>query len=686
MTQQAMSSKDSGKPTIVVVGAGFGGVKCAKILAKAHRDCRVRLFNPTNYMQFTPLLADVAGSSLSPRAVTAPLRQMLPKVDCRAETVTAVHADRNEIEYLDYGDCVRTMHYDHLVLAVGSRVDLGRVPGMVNYAMPLKNVGDAIRMRKHVIDRMEQANATDDPDLRRFLLTFTVIGGGFSGVEVAGELNDLTRHIRKYYPEIPESDIQFNLVHSRAQILPEVVSPLRDFALKKMQKTRIRFYLESRASVVKQDGVELTDGTFIKSGTIICTVGNSAAELVQRMDADKEKGRLLTQPDMRLTGSDNIWAVGDCALIHNSYDDKTSPPTAQYAERQGRQTAENILRVLRGEETRPFRFKLIGVAAGIGARKGVAQMFGMKISGFFAFWLWRSAFLAKLPSFLQKIKVGFDWAWEMIFPRDMSIIDHSVSQSLSQLFFATGDTIISSDSIGESLYAIEEGSCELIRMPPEDAPQVKPVVLAVVGRGELLGPHSLKDYSGNVELRARTNTKLILLPSDFLQQISGVLRPVNDMINERVYRRQNLLKFPRENLRHLETIDCTQLMQPYEADQLSMDAGALDAYRHLNETNRNYALIVEDDCLRGVVTKTDLIKGLIKGRDNPVSNLMTEEAIVVRENDSAATAATTMIDHGFKFIPVVSRENARQVSGIISSDALFRYFIERDPLSAAGES
>src|SRR5204863_7559099 len=138
------------------------------------------------------------------------------------------------------------------------------------------------------------------------------------------------------------------------------------------------------------------------------------------LEAKKERGRLVTDPDMRLPGHGNVWAVGDCAIVPNAYDGKPGPPTAQFGEREGCQCAQNIVRLIRGEETRPFRFKPLGAACGIGGRQGVAELFGFKFSGFVAWWLWRSGFLAKIPSLAQKIKVGLDWGWELVFPRDLS--------------------------------------------------------------------------------------------------------------------------------------------------------------------------------------------------------------------------------------------------------------------------
>ncbi len=452
------------RPRIVIVGGGFAGVKCARVLARAGAGLDLVMFNPANYMVFTPLLADVAGSSLNPRAVTAPLRQMLKRVRCRAEEVTDIDLPAGRLSYRTFDGATGSIKYDELVLAVGNRVDLGRVPGMVTHALPLKSIGDAMAMRVHVMERLEQAETCDNPELKRWLTSFVVIGGGFSGVEVAGEINDLARHSLKYYPGIASGDVNVTLVHSRAQILPEVRPKLRDFALKRMRKNRVNFVLEARASVVTRKGVQLQDGRFIEGGTVVCTIGNTACELIERLDAPREKGRLKAAPDMRLEGFDNVWAVGDCALIPNAYDGEMAPPTAQFAERAGAQTAKNILRKRAGRETRPFRFKPVGVAASIGGHRGVAELFGVRVAGFFAFWLWRSAFLVKLPSVLQKLKVGLNWAWETVFPREISAFSVAKTQPVSRGFFAAGETVIDGETCANTLYAIESGECEIVEI------------------------------------------------------------------------------------------------------------------------------------------------------------------------------------------------------------------------------
>ncbi|MEM9533560.1 MAG: FAD-dependent oxidoreductase [Pseudomonadota bacterium] len=661
--------------TLVVAGGGFAGVKCARELSQTVKDAEVVLFNPANHMVFTPLLADVAGSSLNPRAVTAPLRQMLKRVRCRTEPLVDVDVAGKQVTFQRVDGSTGTLAYDHLVLAVGNRVDLGRVPGMVTHALPLKSVGDAIAMRQRVMERLEQADACGDPQERRWLTSFVVIGGGFSGVEVAGEINDLARHALKYYPNLREEDIAVTLVHSRAQILPEVNSRLRDFALRRMEKNRVNFVLNARATVVTRREVKLSNGGRVAGGTIVCTVGNTASELVERLGVERERGRIVTAPDMQVPGTDGLWAVGDCALVPNAHDGHAAPPTAQFAERQGRQVAANIIRSLRGRPTQPFRFKPVGVAAGIGGRKGVAELFGVRVSGFFAFWLWRSAFLVKIPSFLQKIKVGVDWAWELVFPREISAFSTAGTQAVSRSFFAAGEQVMDSSNAGRALYALEQGECEIVESAGAGR---KERVLAVVGAGELVGGHTLRSFSsGAVQMRARTNIEAISLASDFLERISGALKPVQQMLQRAMLTHQPYWESVPEAVAALQDTPCRALMRPPPVASFDPQLPVLEAFKSLRTAGQDLALVLEDDQLAGLITRTDLIAGLEQGAAAQVKSVMSRHPAVACATEPSAIAANTMRDRGFKWLPVVSDRDQRQVVGVLHADDVLAHVLSR---------
>lgn len=256
---------------IIIVGGGFGGVKCARRLRAPlpTAEWEIVLFNRENHMVFHPLLAEVAGASINANAVAAPLRQLLSNVSCRAETVSAIDLERHTLEYEALDGHAEPLSYDHLVLACGRPVNLNAVPGMSDHAFALKTIGDALSIRAHAIQQLEIGEVCDDAEVRKHALSFIVIGGGFSGVEVAGELNDLVRSSRRFYPHIDAGEISVTLVHAGGQILPEVGPDLREFARRKMVNAGITMLLGASAAAVTHDGVWLKDGRRLFGNTVV---------------------------------------------------------------------------------------------------------------------------------------------------------------------------------------------------------------------------------------------------------------------------------------------------------------------------------------------------------------------------------------------------------------------------------
>lgn len=309
---------------VVIIGGGFAAVQFAKTLRGKLQpsECETLLFNRENHMVFHPLLADVAGASINVDAAPAPLRQMLRGVGCRTERVLRIDLAASEIKYDDGKGVLVSLHYDHLIIACGADSNLGIIPGMTEHALPFKVMRDASDLRQHVVRRMEEAEATNDPERRRACLHFIIVGGGFSGVEVAGELIELVRSSTRFYRNFRKGDVVVTMVHSQEQILPEVAPTLREFARKKTEKAGITILLKARAVAATRPGIELDDGRKLQGATIVCTIGTTASSLVQNLNVPKEKGRIRTSPEMRIEGQTNAWAIGDCAFIINDFDKK----------------------------------------------------------------------------------------------------------------------------------------------------------------------------------------------------------------------------------------------------------------------------------------------------------------------------------------------------------------------------
>lgn len=521
---------------VVIIGGGFAGVRCARRLAR-DRAVRVTLINESNHMVFQPLLADVAGSALNPRAVAAPLRQMLDDVRCLSETVESVDTDKRQVNYRDHRGEARRLDYDHLVIAVGSRVNLSMISGMSAHALPLKTIADAIAMRAAVMERLEQAEVVEEDEERRHLLSFAVVGGGFSGVEVAGEINDLIRSSLRFYPGLDADQVCVTVIHAEQEILPELPPELGRFARERMCRAGVRFRLSARAGAVTPNGVHLEDGEKVAAATVVCTIGNAPCALVQQLPFDLERGRIPVAEDLGVAGQKGVWAVGDCALAVNQHTGEVAPPTAQIAESQGEQVADNILRTLRAEATRAFRHKPAGALAGIGSRSGVGQIYGVRVSGLLAWWLWRSTYLIKLPSLVQKLKVGLEWAWEMVFPRDINFFQPARSLPVKPVFFRQDELVLEPGCAADQFYIVKCGQCVL-----EEAREgTSARRLLVIGPGEIIGRPTLESYgdSDALHIRALEDMELVRVSEDFLSNVSTLLKPVQSAIRRAIVRNQD---------------------------------------------------------------------------------------------------------------------------------------------------
>ena len=491
------------------------------------------IFNRENHLVFSPLLAEVVGSSINPLDVVIPLRQLLPRAHCRTEEVLAVDPGRSEVEFEGHDAQLRRLSYDHLVIACGNVPNLHVVPGMADHALPLKTVGDAAALRSHVMEQMEKAEVCPEADQRRWYLTFIVVGGGYSGVEVAGEINDLVRGSARYFQNFEAGDVSVLLLHSRDQILPEIGSELREFARQRMEKAGVTMMLNARVALATPEGVRLQDGQTVRGGTIVCTIGTSMAQILQKLDVPKEKGRLRTEPDMRLPGFENVWAIGDCAHILNGRDGTPSPPTGQFAERQGRQCARNILARVQGRTTKPFEFRQLGQLCSIGGHSAVAELFGFRLSGFFAWFLWRGVYLSKLPSWARRVQVGFDWAWLVLFPRDLAHIRTSTTDRVAHAHYEPGDWIFRQGDPPTNFYVIERGEVEVIRQRG-----AKEELLAVLGPESFFGEMALLNHEPrNASVRARTAVDVLVMGRNVFDQVSGALAPLKQALGQALARR-----------------------------------------------------------------------------------------------------------------------------------------------------
>ena len=403
---------------IVIVGGGFAGVTLAQRLERLLPErTEIIVLSADNHLVFTPMLPEVVGRTISPLHVVVAGRQLTRRTKWLEARVSRIDREKNEAHYSRPDGTASSMRYTHLVLACGAAANLEEIPGLATRGYALKTVMDAIVMGNDLIANFEAAATESDTEARQRLLTVVVIGGGFSGVEIAGHIADLMRAIRRFYPELQHETPQVVLLQKGRQLLPELHhDALSKFTLKKLRQNGIKVRLDTSAKKVDSVAVHLTSGEQIKTDMIVCTVGTETHPIIKGLGLLLEKGRLKTGPDMCVKDTSNLWSLGDCALVPNAYDGRPSPATAQFAIQQARQLAENLRRATRHEKTKSFSFRPRGMLAAIGHRNAVAVIYGIKLSGFIAWFLWRGIYLCKLPTFSRKLEVALSWACDIPFP------------------------------------------------------------------------------------------------------------------------------------------------------------------------------------------------------------------------------------------------------------------------------
>jgi len=454
---------------VVIAGGGFAGAYCAralgKALGKAEGERRVALVAERNVLVFQPMLAEVAGSSLSPVDVVNPLRQFCRGVNVLQGTIQRIDWASKTLT-LDGGRFTRDhkVGFKHLVLALGSVTDLGAVPGMTEYGWPMKNVSDALRLRAVLINRLEEANLVEDPVIRSRLLTFVVVGGGYTGVETAGQMLSFIEQAHRYYANLRDSKPRVVLVHAGKELLLEIGPKLGAYARGVLEKKGMEVLLDTRVSAVTAYRIVLSTGAGIDANTIVTTVGNAPnpvlMDLCRQLGLEAPRGRVPTDATLRVGKETMLWAAGDGAAVpwNDKGEAKVSPPTAQFAFRQGELLGRNIHRVLQGKEPRPFRYRYMGELATIGERQAVAEVFGFHFKGFIAWWMWRTIYLAKLPGIVRKLRVMIDWTFDLVFPRDISQIMPPPEDLVRSIHLERDESLFIQGTPARGFFYIRKGS------------------------------------------------------------------------------------------------------------------------------------------------------------------------------------------------------------------------------------
>jgi len=412
------------KTKIVIAGGGFAGLYAAKHLDKrlARRpDIEVTLISRDNFILFTPMLHEVAAGDLSPSDIVNPLRRILHHVNVVQADIQAIDLATRKIRCLaGLHDLELEFEFDHLLLTIGSETNFFDLKGVPDWAVTMKSLSDATLLRNRMVAMLEEASLQEDEATRRELLTFVTAGGGFAGVETTGAINDFVRETVKFYPSLREEMIRVVVVHPGKFLLPELGEELGRYAEQKLSERNVDIIKGARVAGYDGSVVKLSDGTSIQATTLIWTAGVKPSAVIESLDCKKERGRLLVNQYLAVPGVSGLWAAGDCAAVPDGYETGNFfPPTAQHGLREAIRAAKNIEATILDRPLVPFVFTTLGQLATIGRRTGVAMVFGFKFSGFIAWWMWRTIYLAKLPGLAKKLRVMMDWTLDLLFGREI---------------------------------------------------------------------------------------------------------------------------------------------------------------------------------------------------------------------------------------------------------------------------
>ena len=523
-------------PSVVILGGGYGGVHAALELQSAAKrgEIELTLISRENFFLFQPMLAEVISGSISPLNVVSPIRRIVPHADIHQAEIESVDTENRSIAIRYPGHARLTyIHYDHLIFAVGSATDLSNFQGVEEHALPFKTLGDAFRLRNHLISMLEAADVEEDPFYKHLTLTFVIAGGGYTGVEVTSEINEFLRVASRSYRNIDPEDFRVILLHRSGRILPELGERLANLSHRLLERRGIYVRLHTELRGATGGSALLADDVYIPTRTLVATIGASPNPILADLPCELERGRLVVDETLAVKGGENLWAVGDCALVPDLLRGGFCPPTAQFALREAKSAAQNVLASVRGTPKKPFRYKSRGVFVPLGGFAAATETFGLELSGFVAWWLYRTFYLLQLPRIERKLRVVTDWTLDLIFPPDIVKVDIDRPHGTSRRHFEAGDYIYQKGDISSEFYVVVDGEVEVLREDDRGESQ-----LATLGVGEYFGEISLLNgvpHSSSVRARTRAEI-LVMTGEDFLALVSSSSL-FGDLLREVVQRR-----------------------------------------------------------------------------------------------------------------------------------------------------
>jgi NADH dehydrogenase len=407
---------------VVIAGGGFGGAAAAHELERVmpKQSARLALVNETNFALYTPFLPEAAAGTLEPRHVVTPLREMLKRTYLRIGAIVGHDPEAKTVTLrAKYGE-TESMPYDQLLLALGSTSRVLPVPGLAQHAVGFKSLADAIYLRNHVVETLEEANATEDPRRREELLTYVFVGGGYAGLEALAELQDFAADAMDCYPRARLHGMRWVLVEASDRVLPEIDRELAEYALRELRGRGIDIRLQRTLEEVTANTARISSGEVLPTRTVVWTAGVKAQPILSELNLPlDERGRVPVDSYLRVQGMDSVWAIGDCAAAPDPRGG-TCPPTAQHAVRQGPVVARNIAAELGIGSPKPFDYRSEASFVNLGRYKAVGRIGDRTFRGFPAWWMARTYHMSQIPGAARKFRAVLDWTAGLPFRRDIA--------------------------------------------------------------------------------------------------------------------------------------------------------------------------------------------------------------------------------------------------------------------------
>ena len=467
---------------VLILGGGFGGVYCAKRLQKIKQSSvDVELISDNNYFIFQPLLPEVASGTISASDAVTPIRQMLPNVKFRNAEVLDIDLKNKSIKILQgFRRRQHKIFYDHLVIAIGQECNLDIIPGLKHHSLTMRNLKDAYNVRNHILKCLELADVTQDKKLKKRLLNMVVVGGGFSGVETAGELKEMTDRLLPFYKNVRKEELKFFIVEYSKSLLPELGPEIGEYTQQVFKKRNIKIYLNTALKEVSKYNAILSNGKTIETNTLISTIGSVASNLLKNSSLPLKYGRIITNDFLQVKGFSNVWALGDAAIVPNFVNGKEqySPPTAQFAVRQAKNLAKNIILKLENKNLRKFEYTSKGSLASLGSKIGVGKVFIFTIKGLLGWIIWRVFYLTFIPSVSTKMRVLFSWILEFFVPRKAVLTESLNKKSVAYELYKKGDVVFEEGMIADGFYIVKKGEFENVFRKTKDGKIFKKIYKA----------------------------------------------------------------------------------------------------------------------------------------------------------------------------------------------------------------